>query len=386
MPLMDSINSSSPKEFAYMPPAKAKKPFNKKAMIMGVIAALAIGGILVYYFGLRSSSFMSPIVDRSPLGDPNAGKFLNPLNGEYIDLQEKENSADKRPLAVMINNHTDARPHSGLINADLVYEIVAEGGITRFLPFYLSDTPEKIGPVRSTREYYLVLVKELGDAMLMHIGWSPQALAAIESWPVRSLGRGGGDFWRDNSLNVAIEHTAYVNGKELREKAFDLGWDGEREIDMWEFKNDRSGYENAPLATNIAIDFWTRGAYSAGFTYDETSNLYMRTMGFDAEGNPLPHSDRESGEQIKVKNLVVQFVNEQGIAGDDALRLEYRFIGSGTGIVFLDGKAVEVTWSKAEREARTKFYDMSGNEMEFNRGKIWISVVPDRNVEQVVYN
>ena len=128
-----------------------------------------------------------------------------PLTGILVSKEKAEEWSNIRPLGVMVNNHVDARPQSGLIDADLVYEIVAEGGITRYLAFFLSNTPEKIGPIRSVREYYLVLVKEMGDAMLMHIGWSPQALVAIESWPVRSLGRGGADFWRDQAKHASIE-------------------------------------------------------------------------------------------------------------------------------------------------------------------------------------
>jgi hypothetical protein len=95
--------------------------------------------------------------------------------------------------------------------------------------------------------------------------------------------------------------------------------------------------------------------------------------------------DNETGKQIEVKNLIVQFVTESSIAGDEKSRLDYQLVGSGDGVVFIDGKAIKVTWSKADRDSRTLFYDLSGKEMEFNRGKFWISIVPDRNMSQVVY-
>ncbi len=321
-------------------------------------------------------------------GSSMAGKVTNPLTGEIFSAKDAKDWQDKRPLAVMVNNYVDARPQSGLTSADLVYEVVAEGGITRFMPFFLSEVPEKIGPVRSTREYYLVLVKELGDAMIMHIGWSPQALVAIETWPVRSLGRGGATFWRDQArldAGIATEHTAYVNGKELYERGAELGWEGTREFDVYKFK-DAEKYTDAVSAKDISIDFWYEGDYSAVWKYDEATGLYMRFMGYDAEGNPIPHKDQETGEQIAVKNLIVQFADESSIIGDDKNRLEYTLIGSGEGLVFLDGRVISVTWSKEERDTRTKFYDINGNEMEFNRGKFWVSIVPSRNVDQVVYN
>jgi hypothetical protein len=316
----------------------------------------------------------------------NGDKVVNPITGKEVPQEEAEAWKDVRPLAVMINNHVDARPQSGLNEADFVYEVVAEGGITRFIAFYLNETPEKIGPVRSTREYYLVLVKEMGDAMIMHIGWSPQALQAIETWPVRSLGRGGASFWRENPDGVAIEHTAYVNAVELRELGDQLGWSGNREFKVWAFDESPDKYADKPEANNLTIDFWYEGDYSGIFQYDPETNEYLRFTGYDEEGNPIPHVDRETGEQFRAKNVIVQFAAESAIEGDAKNRLEYELVGSGSGLIFVDGRVVEATWIKEDRDARTMFYDRDGNEIRFNRGKFWIAIVPDRNMEQVVYN
>src|SRR3990172_358673 len=320
-----SINFSRIPPTPPVPPARTKpiKPQNNmklKKMILALLAVAVVitGGLYLYMQKVSSSPAASP---QSEKPGEQVETIENPITGELTPITNKEASADLRPMAVMVNNHTDARPQSGLIYADLTYEVVAEGGITRFLPFYLSKSPEKIGPVRSTREYYLVLVKELGDAMLMHIGWSPQALEAIETWPVRSLGRGGGQFWRDTSLDVATDHTAYVNGKDLLQVALDLGWEGTRPFQIWQFKDEKSGYDLLPGASHIAIDFWYPGEYSAVFDYDAASNEYLRSLGYDEANNPIPHVDRETNQQIKIKNLIVQFVLETSIAGDDKGRL-----------------------------------------------------------------
>ena len=387
-----SVDSTGNSNSFYMPNVPPKKKPNAKSVALGLLAAVMFFAIIVFILSKNSagpSEWMSPLSDGSEGAavDTQKGEMSqNPLTGELTPIVASEEAVTLRPLGVMINNHPDARPQSGLIHADLVYEIVAEGGITRFLAFFLGNTPEKIGPVRSTREYYLVLVKELGDAMLMHIGWSPQALEAIETWPVRSLGRGGGTFWRDNPRGVATEHTAYTNGVELREIAQTLGWEGRRDFDVYPFKKDKDGYKDAPVATALTVDFWYSGDFSAVWKYDPSTNSYLRFMGYDSSNAPVPHVDQESGEQIKVKNLIVQYANEISINGDDKNRLDYALIGSGNGLVFIDGKVISVTWSKSERDARTKFYDGNGKEMEYNRGKFWISIVPDRNVDQVVYN
>jgi len=358
-----------------------------------IIFSLAVVLFLLWFFLVKSGKVdkkrLNPVSSNSPV--VQTVKITNDLTGEKFTEAEAGSWVNERPLGIMINNHVDARPQSGLIYADLVYEIVAEGGITRFLAFYLTNTPEKIGPVRSTREYYLVLVKELSDAMIMHIGYSPQALEAIDTWPVRSLFRGGcesypGCTWRENPRNVAYEHTAYVNGKKLRELGIELGWEGKGDIRLYTFKDDTTKYADRPSANKISIDFWTKGDYSSIFDYNPTNNTYLKSTGYDAQGNPIPHKDQETGEQVEVKNLIIQFVRENSIAGDDKGRLEYELVGSGKAIVFIDGKAVDATWSKASRDERTLFYDTNGQEIEFNRGKFWIAIVPDRNVDQVIYN
>jgi len=369
-----------------IPQPRGKRP--ALAILIGMVVAFVVF-LIIWVFLLKKSplSFIKDSVGGGGQGQQTTSNMkVNPLTGVEYPAKEAEAWVNTRPLSIMVNNYIDARPQSGLIYADLVYEVVAEGGITRFLAFYLSEAPEKIGPVRSTREYYLVLVKELGDAMIMHIGWSPQALEAIEIWPVRSLGRGGGTFWRENPRDVAVEHTAYTDGKELRTIAENIGWDGTRDFVVWAFKDDVDKHKDMPEATNISIDFWYEGDYSAVFDYDQETNTYLRSMGYDSEGSPVPHQDQETQEQIRLENVIVQFVAEIPIVGDDKARLEYELIGSGNGLVFIDGRVVEATWTKEGRDDRTMFYDKNGDQIEFNRGKFWISIVPDRNVDQVVYN
>lgn len=276
----------------------------KRMVIAGVFGAAFIVLLVAYFISGRNLEFLSPLSKGFGGGKESV---QNILTGEVYKYDDSMVWVSERPLAVMINNYIDARPQSGLIYADLVYEVVAEGGITRFLTFYAMDPPEKIGPVRSAREYYLVLVKELADAMIMHIGWSPQALEAIETWPVRSLQRGGATFWRDNSLDVATEHTAYVDGNYLKQRGNELGWSGLGAFRSWEFKQDtpfqvEDGAEDNRVK-NISIDFWNKGDYSAIWSYDEMNNSYKRFTGYDENDNPIPHVDRETGDQIEIKTL-----------------------------------------------------------------------------------
>jgi len=362
---------------------------DKKYVIAGVCVGLVVVASVLILTRLESSklwnernSIFGQLAKTNPGDETKESEknIVNALTGVEYTEEESKDWKDLRPLGVMINNHQDARPQAGLIDAEFTYEIVAEGGITRFLAFYQSVLPEKIGPIRSAREYYLVLAKEMGDAMLMHHGYSPQALVAIETWPVRSLQRGAAPYWRENPRNVAIEHTLYASGKEVVKKGLELGWEGKSaNFYVWQFKDDATAYSAMPQATTIAYDFWYPGDFSAEWTYDSATNDYFRFMGYDSVGKSVPHIDETTNQQLKVKNLIVQFATETKIAGDDKNRLDYEFVGSGKGYVFIDGRVIEVTWSKAERDVRTKYYDMNGSEIRFNRGKFWVSVLPDRN-------
>lgn len=381
--------------------SKSSKKFDKKTILYSflglVVAALIIGAFLFVVTRETGGQIISPF-SNSVFDSTGDKTVMNPITGEMFSESESSEWKGNRPLAVMVNNHTDARMQSGLSKADLVYEIVAEGGITRYMAFFLSSDPEVVGPIRSTREYYLVLVKELGDAMIMHIGWSPQALEAIQTWPVRSLDRGGAGslVWRDQGRldsGIAWEHTAYANAKELRELGNSLGWEGKREVTAWKFE-DESDTKSVDMCLigeascdnpRIEIDFWYEGDYSGIFEYDRETNSYLRFVGYDGDGNPIPQIDTLINQQVKVKNVIIQFAVESGIEGDDKSRLEYDLTGSGTALVFKDGAVKEATWSKEGRDDRTMFYDTNGEEMLFNRGKFWISIVPERNQEQVTY-
>lgn len=363
-----------------------------------ILAGLAVGLLLVgAFFALshfkikdlwyKRASVFKEVGDGGAKPKEIVKPIMNPLTGVMYTEEESADWKDIRPLGVMINNHPDARPQAGLVDAELTYEMVAEGGITRFLAFYQSILPEKVGPIRSAREYYLVLAKETGDAMYMHHGFSPQALEAINSWPVRSLQRGNAPTWRENPRNVAVEHTLYANAKELVKTGLELGWTGKTEdFYVWQFKDDSGSYGTMPQADKISYDFWYQGDFSGVWQYDKSSNTYLRFMGFDDAGKELPHKDEVTGRQITVSNLIVQFATEEKIPGDEKNRLDYTLVGSGKGYVFLDGRAVEVTWSKATRDARTKFFDLNGQEIKFNRGKFWVAIIPDRSPENLKFS
>lgn len=330
----------------------------------------------------------------SPAGtiveDPNEPKTeVCPLNGSKHTKEAKAFWDQRRPLAVMIENHVDARPQSGLSYADVVYEAVAEGGITRFMALYycnLSDV--QVGPVRSARTYFLDWLSEY-NALYAHVGGAnapgpADALGQIIKYGIKDLNQfsiGFPVFWRDYQRlghPVATEHTMYSTTARLWAVGAKRGWTATDSAGIrwddnfipWKFKDDKGGGST----TNITVTFWqSQGGYDVNWIYDAASNSYKRNNGGSA------HMDLDDNTQLSAKNIVVQFEKEShandGYPGN--VHLLYGTIGTGKALIFQDGNVIEGRWIKASRTARSKYVDSSGKEVEFNRGQIWIETVPE---------
>lgn len=315
-----------------------------------------------------------------------------PLNGSMRTKKAKDNWVTRRPLSVMIENHTEARPQSGLSSADIIYEAVAEGGITRFMGVYYCNLSDiQIGPVRSARTYFLDWLGEY-DALYAHVGGAntpgpADALGQIIKYGVKDLNQfsiGFPTFWRDYQRlgrPVATEHTMYSTTQKLWEIGAKRGWVAadatgktwDSNFIKWKFKEDAAG-SGQPVVSNINVEFWQGYSdYAVTWGYDNTCNCYKRKNG-GAE-----HLDLNTNQQMSTKNIVVQFEREShandGYEGN--AHLLYGTTGSGKALIFQDGKAIEGKWTKASRMARSKFTDNKGSEISFNRGLIWVQTVPE---------
>lgn len=364
--------------------------------------------------------------DDNKTTDPSTGVItfsgpkteMCPLNGQMFTKEEKEIWSKRRPLLVMTENHSDSRPQSGLQSADIVYEAVAEGGITRFMAVYYcgivqgSQYQYDVGPVRSARSYYVDLASEYGDYPLYnHVGGAncsgaenastkyvgpcttdkrAQALEQIASYGWNSEGT-----WSDlNQFSLsykacrrepertgeerATEHTMYCSTKELYNIAEKRGltnitsktksaWD--KNYRPWSFKQQDQA-SSSPKATNIALEFWSGYKdYAVNWKYDQTSNTYLRSHKDQA------HIDFNTGKQINTKNLVIQYAKESRNIDEHKHNL-YGVIGNGTGILFQNGEKIDITWSKPNRLSRTIFKDSAGKEINFVPGQIWVEIIP----------
>lgn len=324
--------------------------------------------------------------------DPSEPKTKEcPLNGRMRTQKAYDNWITRRPLSVMIENHTEARPQSGLSSADIVYEAVAEGGITRFMAVFLCNLSDvQVGPVRSARTYFVDWLSEY-DASYAHVGGAntagpADALGQIIKYGIKDLNQfsiGFPTFWRDYQRlgrAVATEHTMYSTTQKLWEVSAKRGWlatdeEGvkwDAKFTPWKFKDD-SAVKTAPVS-KIDVDFWQNYSdYSVTWNYDSTCNCYQRNNAGS------PHLDFNNKQQISVKNVVVQMEKEShandGYEGN--AHLLYGTIGSGKALIFQDGKVTQGKWFKVSRTARSKYTDAKGVEISFVRGTIWIQTVPE---------
>lgn len=323
------------------------------------------------------------------------------LNGKMHTKQERDIWDTRRPLAVMIENHEESRPQSGLSFADIVYETVAEGGITRFMGVYycgIAAFDVGLAPVRSARTYFVDWVSEY-DALYNHVGGAgrcnddtvdprAKALCQIGQYGIKDLDQFSISFptcYRNyDRLDhpVATEHTMVCFSDKLYDLAKKREWTNvdeegvawDKNFVAWKFKDDA---KDADRGTTAVLSFvhWKdyEAEYGVKWEYDKASNVYKRFNG------GKPHMDLETQEQLVAKNVVIQFAKETSGIDEHAHEL-FATIGNGKALIFQDGQALEGTWSKASRTARTKFFDDNGKEIQFVRGQIWIEVV-DTGVE-----
>ena len=381
---------------------KIKLPFVAILLFVYLVTA----GISYAIFNTVGSSspkteFATPLPEVTESGftiDPAEPKTeICPLNGMLYTPSEKAVWESRIPLAVMIENHPDARPQSGLSQADIVYEAVAEGGITRFMAVYYCDAAQNINlaPVRSARTYYLPWVLEY-DAAYVHVGGATcdstvdpraRALCQIDDYGIRDMDQFGLPFkvCRRNydrvGREVATEHTMECLSSELFRVAEKRGWTtpdkktGDtwaEDFTSWSFA-DPADLNPAGDVTSISFNFWDGYKdFAVIWEYDTTAGKYYRTMGGQ------PHTDLNTNTRISASNVAILFAKETGPV-DDHKHLLYANTGSGKAIIFQNGQAIKGTWKKAKKATRTMFYNTQGRQIEFIPGQIWIEMLPAGN-------
>ncbi len=340
---------------------------NKKVQIILAVVVLAAAVIVVGAIVFNGEEIVSDsgIAANDKNSSSDEPSYVRSIDGVLVP-SGRDNYF---PVAVMVENMVSSRPQAGLDRANLVYEALVEGGITRFMAIYASgDEIERIGPVRSARTYYLDWVKEL-DALYAHIGGSPESFQLIPQYDIRDLNQfyNSQYFWR--STERSAPHNLYTSSALLAFAARDKAIPEFGDYDMWKYSNSED--PSSGTGQTLTINF-SSYSYQVKYVYDNKENVFVRHQADE------PHK-MDNGVTIKVKNVIVQFVKTR--ITDNENRLAIDTIGEGAAKIFMDGEETEATWKKPTREQRTKYYDSNGKEIVFNKGNTWVELVPsDRAV------
>lgn len=354
------MNQDSPKpKFLSRLRAWIKKHPRKTYIIAGLILIAIASGIAFAVVSQQPTEGAYTPIKPTPSEPPQ--KYYSPLTG----VQVKNEVATKQAVtAIMIENSPSARPHSGLKQAGVVYEAIAEAGITRFLALYQQNKPQLIGPVRSLRMYFVDWLAPY-DASVAHVGGSAGALKEIRKSKYRDIDQffNPGTYWRASDRHAP--HNMYTSFKKIDALNKQKGY---TTSEFTGFKRTDGDPAKKPTATNIHINF-SSAAYNTRYVYNKKSNSYTRYLG------GAKHVDREAGV-ITPKVVIAMRVNESTVM-QDGYREKITTSGSGKATIFQNGTAKNVTWHKKNRQSQLYFTDKKGKKVALVRGQTWIGAVPN---------
>ncbi len=314
-------------------------------------------------------------VSPPPATAPPPIAYLNPLTG----LQTEKDLSGNRPYAVMLNNIIEAQPQCGIGSADLIFEVLAEGGITRMLAVYQDiGKAGKIGSVRSTRSYFLDLAEGL-DAILIHAGASVYAYDALEVRPVIHVDGiyNSTIFYRDEGrMSFGYEHSLFTDGKLIAENI-------SKSVEQLQHKNGyicnmkfgKPSSEGGLPASSLKVEF---SGYKTGiFDYSGGDGLYHISQYGE------PYKDGNTGKQAAVKNLLVLYAEHSSVSRDDPMHLDIDLVGSGEGIYACNGKYVEIIWTKKSCDSQFAYRLKDGSDLIFSPGTTYINILPIERKAQI---
>lgn len=303
----------------------------------------------------------APIQEEKAVEEPVDSGFRAPFTGLAV-----EKAAAQRPLAVMINNAPAARPQSGMSAADIIIEVLAEGGITRFIAIFQSEGgAETVGPVRSIRPY-LIELGESYDGVLVHAGGSPEAYSILQKQRKQhmdEISNGGPYFWR--SKDRKAPHNLYTSVDKLREGAEKKGFSHEFQSPV--YKYDEEGSAAAGETVKQLDIHYLLNSYKVTYEYDEVSGRYMRMV------NGKPDEDKNNGIQLGASNIIAAGADHKVL--DDVGRLSVNVDEGGDAMLFQKGKMIRGQWVKKEGDIIRFLHD--GQEVNLIPGKTFINIVPN---------
>lgn len=329
---------------------KSKAPI---VIIIVLIIAIIAAGVVWYFF------FRNP--EENSAKNETKVEFVNPLTG----LEAKKEDLPERPVVVSTDNdNSDARPQSGIGEADIVYEVPIEGGGSRYEPIYYSKMPEQCGPTRSARPYIVDIAREY-KAVLVHNGWSPQAQEYLQTDVVPYYPAAYHDDLFFRTEDRLIPHNQYTNLTKVWEKIKEDGYDKEQNVRTFKWLKNKEKADGK-AATEIKVNY--ADSINNTYKYNTETKLYERYV------NDGECKDLNTDKQVTCANVLVQKVTSALYAGESE-RLNIDMTEGGEAYLFTQGKMVKGTWSRKDLDSETVFKDKDGNEVKMTPGQTWIQLI-----------
>ncbi len=343
---------------------KKLKSGGTKAFVIVLVILIIIAAVL---FGLK---IMSDKENNSLVVNANETN-VNEEKEEVVVEQPKTLASDSRPIAVMIDNHIDAMPQAGLLEADIVYEIIVEGGETRLMLILQDKDLEKIGPIRSARHYFLDYALE-NDAIYVHYGWSPQAKSDISKYSVDNINgiyESSTSFWRVSDKYAP--HNAVTSTEKIMSIAKRKDYRTTTTQDtVLNYVVEEVNLEDGEIANTVTIPY--SYANTVKYEYDADKKEYVRYSRGEKQ------VDWDTEKTVTTKNIIIEKAENWTLDdGSGKGRQTIDNIKELEGYYITNGKAIEITCNKTSRNGQTVYKDLDGNEINVNDGKTFIQICPE---------
>ena len=384
-----------------------KKKLSERTLALFLIfgAVFLVGGIAMLTVGILNLAESKEGADYPELRVPTTGQqmFYSPLTGAEL---EDEAQAKAPIYCVQTPNGTDgARPQAGLNQAGVIFEAIAEAGITRFAALYQNPTSSVIGPIRSLRTYYLEWDTPF-DCTIVHAGGSGDALAALSAGGYKDLtedyaymyrGTAGSRLWNNlfTTSSYLKKFSTYHGYNSSDAKGFvRMSPDEAKRAQINDIASEKlvitkpakgNTSETSPVVTNIGLRFGGIPTYNVDYAYDAASNTYHRSYQtgaahevYNCPSDDLGQPDPENAcslVQMAPSVVIAMVVSERRAA--DNYHEDITAIGSGDVYIFQNGNVKRGTWKKSSREEQIQFVDGDGKTIELAPGQTIISAVPD---------
>lgn len=345
-----------------MPRKKRKKKKDKVFIISVVIFIILVICIGIYYLFFNGNKSVV----------------------KKIEVKKKikivDEDSNERPLAVMIDNNVGYDTHAGLQDSYINYEIIVEGGYTRIMALFKDRDVSLIGPVRSSRHYFLDYALE-SDAIYAHYGWSTFAENDIKTLGVNNINGLTADsaYWRDKK--IAAPHNVFTSTETLYKYAESKNYD--TKTDDWKLlnyspdeinfkgpKKDKKTGEvsDDPRIVANSLSLKYSNNQTTSYTYDSENKYYLRFM------DGKQHLDKITRQQLHYKNIIIEKVENYDL--DSYGRQDLETVGDGEGYYITNGYALPITWQKANRDSKTIYKYLDDSKVVVNDGNTFIQIIP----------